>query len=193
MLREAGAMRERGAVHEDVTLACVANPSLEGAARDPTARLRAKLDAGAEMVVTQPAAAPATSRMWWDAVRSRSIHRECDVVFGVAYLASWRSVRFWQRLCGLCDPQAGDVGAGAEESDEVARLWEETERTMDAKTFEEWRDERLDLAIAAVLADEDAHGVHLMPVTEEGYGAVARVADAIGALARPPSGAAREG
>ena len=84
-------------------------------------------------------------------------------------------------------------GAGAEESDEVARLWEETERTMDLKTFQEWRDERLDLAVAAVLADEDAHGVHLMPVTEEGYGAVARVADAIGALARPPSGAAREG
>jgi len=196
LLREAGAMRERGEVHEDVTLACVANPSLEGAARDPTARLRAKLDAGAEMVVTQPAMlAPATSRRWWDAARLRSLHRECDVVFGVAYLASWRSVRHWQRLCGLNgDGSAGDVGgAGAEESDEVARLWEETERTMDLKTFQEWRDERLDLAVAAVLADEDAHGVHLMPVTEEGYGAVARVADAIGALARPPSGAAREG
>ena len=55
---------------------------------------------------------------------------------------------------------------------------------MDARTFEKWRDERLDLAVAAVLADVDARGVHLMPVTEEGYAGVGRVADAIGALAR---------
>ena len=75
LLREAVAMRKRGEVHEDVALACAANPSLEGAAGDPTARLRAKLDAGAEMVVTQPAAcAPAVHRAWWDAVKwNRSI------------------------------------------------------------------------------------------------------------------------
>lgn len=181
LLREAFAMRERGEVHEDVTLACVANPSLEGAARDPTARLRAKLDAGAEMVVTQPAAcAPAVHRAWWDAVRSESLHRECDVVFGVTYLASHRSVRRWQRLCGL----SGDTSSDAtEEAEETASLWEEMERSMDAATFEKWRDERLDLAVAAALADVDARGVHVMPVTEEGYAGVGRVADAIGALA----------
>lgn len=181
LLREAFAMRERGEVHEDVTLACVANPSLEGAARDPTARLRAKLDAGAEMVVTQPAQlAPAVHRAWWDAVRSESLHRECDVVFGVTYLASHRSVRRWQRLCGL----SGDASSDAtEEAEETARLWEEMERSMDATTFERWRDERLDLAVAAALADVDARGVHVMPVTEEGYAGVGRVADAIGALA----------
>ena len=182
LLREAVAMRERGEVHEDVTLACVANPSLEGAARDPTARLRAKLDAGAEMVVTQPAAcAPAVHRAWWDAVRSESLHRECDVVFGVTYLASHRSVRRWQRLCGLT---TGDTSSDAtEEAEETASLWEEMERSMDAATFERWRDERLDLAVAAALADVDARGVHVMPVTEEGYAGVGRVADAIGALA----------
>ena len=42
----------------------------------------------------------------------------------------------------------------------------------------------MDLAVAAVLADVDARGVHLMPVTEEGYAGLGRVADAIGALAR---------
>lgn len=182
LLREAVAMRKRGEVHEDVALACAANPSLEGAAGDPTARLRAKLDAGAEMVVTQPAAcAPAVHRAWWDAVKSESLHRDCDVVFGVAYLASWRSVRFWQRLCGLTGLNGGDA---AGEAEEIARLWEEMERGMDARTFEKWRDERLDLAVAAVLADVDARGVHLMPVTEEGYAGLGRVADAIGALAR---------
>ena len=46
------------------------------------------------------------------------------------------------------------------------------ERSMDARTFEEWRDERLDLAVAAALADVDARGVHVMPVTEEGYAGV---------------------
>ena len=44
------------------------------------------------------------------------------------------------------------------------------ERSMDATTFEEWRDERLDLAVAAALADVGREGVHVMPVTEEGYG-----------------------
>ena len=137
---EAVAMRKRGEVHEDVALACAANPSLEGAAGDPTARLRAKLDAGAEMVVTQPAAcAPAVHRAWWDAVKSGSLHRDCDVVFGVAHLASWRSVRFWQRLCGLTGLNGGDA---AGEAEEIARLWEEMERGMDARTFEKWRDEK---------------------------------------------------
>ena len=114
-----GRRAQTGRVHEDVTLACVANPSLEGAG-DPTARLRAKLDAGAEMVVTQPAAcAPAVHRAWWDAVKSESLHRDCDVVFGVAHLASWRSVRFWQRLCGLTGLNGGDA---AGEAEEIARL-----------------------------------------------------------------------
>ena len=36
-------MRARGEVHEDVHLACVANPSLEGSAHGP-GRLRAKLE-----------------------------------------------------------------------------------------------------------------------------------------------------
>ena len=57
------------------------------------------------------------------------------------------------------------------------------ERTMDAGTFALWRDERLDLATSAALADVDGDGVHLMPVTEEGYAGVARLADTIQALA----------
>jgi hypothetical protein len=50
-------------VHEDVHLACVANPSLEGSAHGP-GRLRAKLEAGAEMVVTQPALIQSNHRAW---------------------------------------------------------------------------------------------------------------------------------
>ena len=72
-----------------------------------------------------------------------------------------------------------DDAEGAEE----ARVWEEYERTMDAETFAFWRDERLDLATSAALADVDGDGVHLMPVTEEGYAGVARLADTIQALA----------
>jgi 5,10-methylenetetrahydrofolate reductase len=56
-------MRARGEVHEDVHLACVANPSLEGSAHGP-GRLRAKLEAGAEMVVTQPALIQSNHRAW---------------------------------------------------------------------------------------------------------------------------------
>ena len=138
------------------------------------------------------------------------------------HLASWRSVRFWQRLCGLTGLNGGDA---AGEAEEIARLWEEMERGMDARTFEDPRDgfeARLarsahaecahvggtwlevagfvghrhggDVAEVAepawrsrgtsTLADVDARGVHLMPVTEEGYAGLGRVADAIGALAR---------
>ncbi len=77
-------------------------------------------------------------------------------------------------VCGV-----EDDAEGAEE----ARVWEEYERTMDAETFAFWRDERLDLATSAALADVDGDGVHLMPVTEEGYAGVARLADTIQALA----------
>ena len=41
----------------------------------------------------------------------------------------------------------------------------------------------MDLATSAALADVDGDGVHLMPVTEEGYAGVARLADTIQALA----------
>lgn len=110
----------------------------------------------------------------WDAVKAEGLHLELEVIFGVTHFNNVRSLRFWHGLCGV-----EDDAEGAEE----ARVWEEYERTMDAETFAFWRDERLDLATSAALADVDGDGVHLMPVTEEGYAGVARLADTIQALA----------
>ena len=108
-------------------------------------------------------------------MKAERLHLELEVIFGVTHFNNVRSLRFWHGLCGV-----KDNAEGAEE----ARVWEEMERSMDAGTFALWRDERLDLATSAALADGDGDGVHLMPVTEEGYAGVGRVADAIGALAR---------
>jgi 5,10-methylenetetrahydrofolate reductase len=94
----------------------------------------------------------------WDAVKAEGLHLELEVIFGVTHFNNVRSLRFWHGLCGV-----EDDAEGAEE----ARVWEEYERTMDAET----------------LADGDGDGVHLMPVTEEGYAGVARLADTIQALA----------
>ena len=79
-----------------VTLACVANPSLEGAAG--VAALERKIALGAEMCVTQPALAPERHRAWRRAVRDAGLDRRVAVVHGAHASAAARTFAFWARL-----------------------------------------------------------------------------------------------
>ena len=97
-----------------VTLACVANPSLEGAAG--VAALERKIALGAEMCVTQPALAPERHRAWRRAVRDAGLDRRVAVVHGAHASAAARTFAFWARLVlgrGVLGGGGGGGGGGA--------------------------------------------------------------------------------
>jgi 5,10-methylenetetrahydrofolate reductase len=172
LLREARALRAAGEIDDDVLLACVANPTAEGGGDGP-ARLEAKIEAGAELVVTQPNLVFARHRAWWEEVRRRGLDRETEIVFGVAIATSSAGMRFWMGLAGAHDLP------GAEEA---TREWAAREAEMTPETFRAWCEERADLAVSEALADPAVDGVHLMPVTAAGYGVAARLGDGVRAL-----------
>ena len=96
-----------------VTLACVANPSLEGAAG--VAALERKIALGAEMCVTQPALAPERHRAWRRAVRDAGLDRRVAVVHGAHASAAARTFAFWARLVlgrGVLGGGGGGGGGG---------------------------------------------------------------------------------
>ena len=188
LLREAHALRAAGEIDEDVMLACVANPTAEGGGgggggcgdgpgtsgtSSATQRLEAKIDAGAEMVITQPCLIPSRHRAWWDAVKSSGLDRDVEIIFGAALPTSSKATRFWLGLANAAHLP------GAEE---VMAEWENHEKEMDPVTFRAWCEERADLAVASALADPAVDGIHLMPVTAGGYEAVARLADIVHTL-----------
>ena len=99
LLREAHSMREAGEIDEDVMLACVANPTAEGGeGREGLARLEAKIEAGAEMVITQPSLIPSRHRAWWESVKRAGLDQETEIVFGAALSTSSKNLGFWMRL-----------------------------------------------------------------------------------------------
>ena len=86
-------------IDEDVMLACVANPTAEGGeGREGLARLEAKIEAGAEMVITQPSLIPSRHRAWWESVKRAGLDRETEIVFGAALSTSSKNLGFWMRL-----------------------------------------------------------------------------------------------
>jgi hypothetical protein len=118
LLSLASEMRARGDFDFEsvppVTLACVANPSLEGAAG--VAALERKIALGAEMCVTQPALAPERHRAWRRAVRDAGLDRRVAVVHGAHASAAARTFAFWARLVlgrGVLGGGGGGGGGGA--------------------------------------------------------------------------------
>lgn len=127
LLREARSLREAGEIDEDITIACVANPTAEGGGSDGTARLEAKIEAGAELVITQPALIPSRHRAWWDGVKRQGLDRETEIVFGVALSTSSKSLGFWMRLAG---------SAHLPGAEEVIDQWAQHEAEMSPETFQ---------------------------------------------------------
>lgn len=191
LLREANALRAAGEIDEDVMLACVANPTAEGGGGGDDnglgtsgttsgtssfatlQRLEAKIEAGAEMVITQPCLIPSRHRAWWDAVKSSGLDRDVEIIFGAGLPTSSKATRFWLGLANATHLPGAD---------EVMAEWETYEKEMDRATFRAWCEERADLAVAEALADPAVDGVHLMPVAAGGYEAVVRLADVIHTL-----------
>ena len=173
LIREAQLLREAGEIEEGVTLACVANPTAEGDSRLGMRRLEAKIEAGAEMVITQPSLIPERHRAWWEEVKGAGLDEEIHVIFGAAASTSATSTAFWMQLAG-----AEDLPGAAE----VLAEWATHEAEMPREMFQAWCEEQANLFLTEALVDPRVDGVHMMPVTASGYAVAARLADTIQTL-----------
>jgi hypothetical protein len=196
LLRAARALRDAGEIDSDVRLACAANPCLEASRLrtprvSPSSLLAAKIEAGADAVITQPSVVPSLARAWRREIQASGLARDVTHIAGIAVPTSARSAERWHRLV---------FGV---RSDEWLRSCEETRRSIreeaDAwRAMEEhvsnleqhdlglafrkrWIEERAELfaAEAVTSADFPARGAHVMPVTPAGYRSAAAVADKI--------------
>ena len=196
LLRAARALRDAGEIESDVRLACAANPCLEALRLrtrrvSPSSLLAAKIEAGADAVITQPSVVPSLARAWRREIQASGLARDVTHIAGIAVPTSARSAERWHRLV---------FGV---RSDEWLRSCEETRRSIreeaDAwRAMEEhvsnleqhdlglafrkrWIEERAELfaAEAVTSADFPARGAHVMPVTPAGYRSAAAVADKI--------------
>ena len=129
------------------------------------------------MCVTQPSLSPSRHRAWRAAVADARLLDACALVQGVHIATSAVGVGFWHRLAGVEDhPEAI--------AERVA--FRRAANHLDAETFRAWVVERAELAAAEALAnggDARGGGVHVMPVTADGYAAAATLADSLQTLA----------
>lgn len=156
LLRAAGALRDRGALPAGTALWATANPNAPGDA----ARLGAKADAGAEVVLTQPPLDWAAFQAWAPPA-ARAGPR---LVVGLPVLTSSAGAAFWLSLCGawgsagarrvLADFKAAEAALAGAELEAWAAAWNE------------------DLA-ARVAATPGVGGLHVMPLGARARGLVA--------------------
>jgi len=100
-LRTAANLRSAGELPASLSLWAVANPLIETDA----SRLEQKMEAGAEVVVTQPPLDwPSFERWVTDADRRGLLGSDgCGLVVGVPMLSSAGNVAFWAQLCDAAD------------------------------------------------------------------------------------------
>ena len=208
LLEHARALRDAGDIEPDGRLACVANPCLEALTSrrraSASSLLAAKLEAGAEMVITQPSIVPSLARRWRREMQDSGLARDVEHVAGMAIPTSTRSATRWARLVFgdaaararlfAKHPSESSVAASAETETRLRALiheelldgWDAMERASKRETDPNvfrarWIEERAELAAAEILTSEDfpAQGAHIMPVTPAGYRSAAALADAI--------------
>ena len=132
MLRDAVEMRRKGDLPESVALWAVENPI------NPPTRLNLKVEAGAEVVLTQPPFLRSSAERWFDSAQRSGAAEQAKVLAGVPIITSIGNLQFWLRLCGVdgggADAEAvlrsfptlssvGDAAARTEEYQCAVREW----------------------------------------------------------------------
>ena len=211
LLRAARALRDAGEIESDVRLACAANPCLEALRLrtrrvSPSSLLAAKIEAGADAVITQPSVVPSLARAWRREIQASGLARDVEHIAGIAVPTSARSAERWHRLVFgdriySSYASTSDARLRSEETEETEETRRSIREELDAwRAMEEhvsnleqhnknlgfafrkrWIEERAELfaAEAVTSADFPARGAHVMPVTPAGYRSAAAVADKI--------------
>lgn len=130
LLRTAAQLRGAGAIPAATSLWAVANPVTE---RD-AGRTAAKIEAGAEVILTQPPLDWPAFEKWWDDVRRRELHTAAKILVGFPALSSAGNASFWLALsggggsaearrvvAGFAAAEERGKGAGAEHAARYAR------------------------------------------------------------------------
>lgn len=115
-------------------------------------------------------------------MKAKNLDADAEIIVGLHLASSSASLARWIDLCGLAE-DSDDEDSSQAEAAGTLREWEARERDMDASTFRAWADERCELHLAEALADDRVDGVHLMPITIEGYAAAVRIFGAAASLA----------
>jgi len=197
LLRAARALRDAGEIDSDVRLACAANPCLEASRLrtprvSPSSLLAAKIEAGADAVITQPSVVPSLARAWRREIQASGLARDVTHIAGIAVPTSARSAERWHRLVfgdrsdeWLRSSEEKWLRSIREEAD-AWRAMEEHVSNLEQHDVglafrKRWIEERAELfaAEAVTSADFPARGAHVMPVTPAGYRSAAAVADKI--------------
>ena len=95
MLRDASKMRAQGDLPPSLALWAVENPI------NPPERLAKKIEAGAEVVLTQPPFIQSSAERWFDFTQKRGLADEIKILAGIPMATSPGNLEFWLRLCGL--------------------------------------------------------------------------------------------
>ncbi len=160
LLRGAARLRADDTLPDDTALLVAANPLLE----TDTSSLQAKLDAGAEGVVTQPALLPLRASRWWEVVAP--LMQGTPVLLGVACITSPREIELWLRLAGV---PATDADAR-----QLLSTWHAAAAGGPAALEAHARRAAL-AAVRHAAGLQGIAGVHIMPLTRAGYALAADV------------------
>jgi 5,10-methylenetetrahydrofolate reductase len=96
MLQTAAGLRAAGAIPGSTSLWAVANPVTEPDA----SRTEAKVEAGAEVVLTQPPLDWGAFERWWADAERRGLPGAAKILIGYPALSSAANASFWLALAG---------------------------------------------------------------------------------------------
>jgi hypothetical protein len=129
MLQTASGLRAAGAIPEATSLWAVANPVTEPDA----SRTEAKIEAGAQAILTQPPLDWASFERWWADAERRGLPAAAKIMVGFPALSSAGNASFWLALAGaggsaparrlvsrFADAEARGRGAAAAFAEELA-------------------------------------------------------------------------
>jgi 5,10-methylenetetrahydrofolate reductase len=188
MLEIATSMRREGDIPDHVKFAVVANPNTEKVSAE---YLEQKVDAGAELVITQPFFDFERCHEWVESAKRRGLltapsssslqfssgsnASSASLVIGACAPASRKDVEFWAKLV-YGDDQFANILSSSSPIAKLAREYEEKEKEMTTALYRDWIFERCELQAVAALGNPESAGVHFMPVTRIGYDIVKHLA-----------------
>jgi len=106
MLHDASKLRAQGELPASLALWAVENPT------NPPERLFKKIQAGAEVILTQPPFLQSSAERWFETAEKKGVSNEIKLVAGIPMSTSRANLEFWLRLCGLGGtPEAAAVVA----------------------------------------------------------------------------------
>lgn len=151
ILKRARYMRSQGDIPDSVALWTVGNPM-----QDSVGSVHRKVDAGAQVILTQPPFFRRASESWFQALEDVPAR----ILAGVPIITSPRNLAFW---CGLCGVD------GSPEAEALQRTFPVKSMTERDDIYEErvmqWNRQFIQEYVVQLPA---ISGIHVMPVTQTG-------------------------